>query len=155
MLERIKQIKSNGTLGKNAYVAGGLLAIALMTGVSYAGHVGQQELAGDKVQHTQADNKVYPVMRIEPKYPMQAAKESIEGAVLLKFDISGKGNTENIRVVASSPEKVFDKVAIEALLQWTYNATGKTQKNNVVQLDFMMGASSKPILLVEKVSVAH
>tara|TARA_R110000744_G_scaffold25942_1_gene64034 strand:+ start:976 stop:2262 length:1287 start_codon:yes stop_codon:yes gene_type:complete len=155
MLERIKQIKSHGTLGKSAYVAGGLLAITLMTGASYAGHVGQQKLAGDKVQHTQADNKVYPVMRIEPKYPLQAAKDSIEGAVLLKFDINGNGNTKNIRVVTSMPEKVFDKVAIEALLQWTYNATGKTQKNNVVQLDFMMDASSEPIHLVEKVSVAH
>ncbi len=155
MLERIKQIQSNGMFGKRAYVAGGLLAVTLMTGISYAGHVGQQGGAGEKAQHIQANNKVYPVMRIEPKYPVQAVKENIEGAVLLSFDINANGNTENIRVVNSSPANVFDNAAIEALKQWTYNASATIQKNNLVQLDFMMNASSKPIHLVEKVSVSH
>ena len=95
-------------------------------------------------------------MRIEPKYPIQAAKDGVEGAVLLKFDIDAQGNTENISVVTSSPENVFDKAAIDALLQWQYESKSKvTSKGFMVQLDFLMNEGSKPIHLIERIKVSH
>lgn len=79
-----------------------------------------------------------PVMRIEPRYPIQAAQQSIDGYVQLKFDIDAHGKVSNVRVVKSSPEQVFDKEAIRALEQWTYSATGVTHKDQLVQLDFAL-----------------
>ncbi|WP_423185927.1 TonB family protein [Alishewanella sp. d11] len=79
-----------------------------------------------------------PVMRIEPRYPIQAAQQSIDGYVQLKFDIDAHGKVSNVRVVKSSPEQVFDKEAIRALEQWTYSATGVTHKDQLVQLEFAL-----------------
>jgi TonB family protein len=154
MLERITQIKHCKVLGKSTFALYGLLVAALMTSVSYAGHIGQQGNTGDKQLKT--INDVYPTMRVEPKYPIQAARDDIEGAVLLKFDVDPQGNTENIRVVAASPENVFDKVAIDALQQWKYASTSKSMsKNHIVQLDFMTNEStSQPIHLVERIKVS-
>jgi TonB family protein len=156
MLERITQIKNSKVLGKPTLALYGLLIAALMTSVSYAGHVGQQGHNGESSKELKAINDVYPVMRIEPKYPIQAAKDGVEGAVLLKFDVAPQGNTENIRVVAASPENVFVKVAIDALQQWKYASTSKsTSKNHIVQLDFMTNEStSQAIHLVERIKVS-
>ena len=157
MLERITQIKNSKVFGKPTLTLYGLLVAALMTSVSYAGHVGQQGQGGDSAKkHLKTVNTVYPVMRIEPKYPIQAAKDGVEGAVLLKFDIDAQGNTENISVVTSSPENVFDKAAIDALLQWQYESKSKvTSKGFMVQLDFLMNEGSKPIHLIERIKVSH
>lgn len=157
MLERITQIKNSKVFGKPTLTLYGLLVAALMTSVSYAGHVGQQGQGGDSAKkHLKTVNTVYPVMRIEPKYPIQAAKDGVEGAVLLKFDIDAQGNTENISVVTSSPENVFDKAAIDALLQWQYESKSKvTSKGFMVQLDFLMTEGSKPIHLIERIKVSH
>ena len=157
MLERITQIKNSKVFGKPTLTLYCLLVAALMTSVSYAGHVGQQGQGGDSAKkHLKTVNTVYPVMRIEPKYPIQAAKDGVEGAVLLKFDIDAQGNTENISVVTSSPENVFDKAAIDALLQWQYESKSKvTSKGFMVQLDFLMTEGSKPIHLIERIKVSH
>ena len=157
MLERITQIKNSKVFGKPTLTLYGLLVAALMTSVSYAGHVGQQGQSGDSAKkHLKTVNTVYPVMRVEPKYPIQAAKNGVEGAVLLKFDIDAQGHTENISVVTSSPENVFDKAAIDALLQWQYESKSKvTSKGFMVQLDFLMNEGSKPIHLIERIKVSH
>jgi TonB family protein len=157
MLERITQIKSSKVFGKPTLALYGLLVAALMTSVSYAGHVGQQGHEGESVKQLKAVNDVYPVMRIEPKYPVQAARDKVEGAVLLKFDVDAQGDTENIRVIAATPENTFNKVSIDALSQWQYSSKGKATKEGlIVQLDFRMDESSnEPIHLIERIKVSH
>ncbi len=54
----------------------------------------------------------------------------------LRFDVDGKGKVSNVRVITSSPERVFDKEAVRALEQWEYTATGVTHKDQQVQLNF-------------------
>lgn len=76
------------------------------------------------------------VTRIEPRYPIQAAQQGISGYVQLRFDVDGQGKVSNVRVVQSSPERVFDKEAVRALEQWEYTATGMTHKDQQVQLNF-------------------
>jgi len=65
-----------------------LVATSLLVGVSYAGN--QLKQTSDIEQ---AKIGVHPIHRIEPKYPLKAAKEGIEGSVLLKYgNPSSTGN---------------------------------------------------------------
>ncbi len=84
-----------------------------------------------------------PVVRVNPKYPTEAASKGIEGWVVLAFDISAIGEVINVKVVDSAPRRIFDKAAKKALRKWKYRAKsidGKqvAQRNFTVQLDFTM-----------------
>ena len=83
-----------------------------------------------------------PVVRIEPRYPINAAKQGIEGYVQARFDIDAKGTVSNVVIFKSEPEGVFDKVSIDALNQWKYEP--KASKGVEVQLDYRM-APPEPI----------
>jgi bla regulator protein BlaR1 len=87
---------------------------------------------------TKAKNEPVPVMRVEPKYPIQAAEQKIEGYVEAKFDVSAQGKVSNVRIVRSVPEATFDKVSVTALEQWQYAATGQEHKDMLVKLEFAM-----------------
>lgn len=99
-----------------------------------------------------ADNaeSLAPVMRIEPRYPLQAAQQGIVGYVHIKFDVDAQGKVINANVVKSRPEQVFDKEALRALEQWQYTATGRLHKDQLVQLDFELDVPSPT---VERISV--
>jgi protein TonB len=67
------------------------------------------------------DRDVVPLVRIEPEYPMRARQRGIEGWVQVRFNINKAGSVTDALVVASQPPKVFDRVAIQAVLKWKYN----------------------------------
>ncbi len=58
----------------------------------------------------------------QPKYPQRALMRGIEGWVDLKFDINALGKTQNIQVLGSEPEGVFEKAAVAAVRFWKYQA---------------------------------
>ena len=63
------------------------------------------------------------------------------GYVQLQFDVDTKGSPENIQVIESQPEGLFDDAAVIALSKWKYNpkiTDGKPVKQLglKVQLDF-------------------
>jgi TonB family protein len=91
-----------------------------------------------------------PVTRIEPRYPIQAAEQGISGFVVLKFDVTAKGQVVNAHVINSEPSQVFDKESLRALQQWQYNATGKKHKDVMVQLDFELDVVKSGI---ERISI--
>jgi TonB family protein len=155
MFNRIEQIKNMSvkskifTITKVTLVA--LVSTTLLAGVSYAGNHLKKGIEAE-----QARFDVHPIYRIEPKYPLKAAKEKVEGSVLLKFDVKGDGNVTNVEVVNGKPAYVFDKTALTALKQWRYKATGKTTKNLLVQLDYLMdGSSNQPEPLIERIKVTN
>jgi len=87
------------------------------------------------------NQQVQPLLRIEPDYPKKARRLGIEGWVELLFDISSIGEVDNIRVVKSEPNFVFERAAKKALAQWKYRpmiAEGKkmTFKNKRVVINF-------------------
>ena len=93
------------------------------------------------------DGDARPLVRVTPKYPIGAARDGIEGWVVLAFDINTIGQVVNISVVDSLPKRVFDKAAKQALKKWKYKAKlvdGKAvaQHNFSVQLDFNMSQKS-------------
>lgn len=84
-----------------------------------------------------------PIIRVNPKYPMDALRNGLQGWVVLVFDINEIGEVTNVKVIDSEPKRVFDNAAKKALKKWKYKAksvNGKEvkQRNLTVQLDFNM-----------------
>ena len=93
------------------------------------------------------DGDATPIVRIEPKYPPQAARDGKEGWVKLSFTINEIGGVEDVNVIEAQPKRVFDKEAKRALRKWKYKpkvVDGKAQKQPglTVQLDFKMDGGS-------------
>lgn len=92
------------------------------------------------------DGEATPIVRIEPRYPISAARDGKEGWVKMRFTIDPVGNTTDIEVLDSDPPRVFDREAIRALRKWKYKpkvVDGKAvpQPGIVVQLDFKLDNS--------------
>jgi protein TonB len=89
------------------------------------------------------DGDATPIVRIEPKYPIQAARDGKEGWVTLSFTINEIGGVEDVEVVEAEPKRIFDKEARRALRKWKYKpkvVDGKAmrQPGLTVRLDFKM-----------------
>jgi len=163
MFNRIEQIKqmskafsAKSTMTKVAKLSlVTLVSSSLLVGVSYAGHQLHQD-ESSKAGIKKVVNGVSPTMRIEPKYPIEAAKAGTEGSVVLKFDVEADGSVSHVEVINAEPANVFDKSAVTALKQWKYNATDTSHTNLLVQLDFVMdGSSNKPESLIERIKVSQ
>ena len=92
------------------------------------------------------DGDATPIVRIEPKYPVQAARDGKEGWVKLSFTINEVGGVEDIEVMDAEPKRIFDREARRALDKWKYKPKiedGKPIKQFglIVQLDFKLDQS--------------
>ena len=89
------------------------------------------------------DGDASPIVRIDPKYPPQAARDGKEGWVRLSFTITELGGVEEVEVIDAQPKRIFNKAAKRALKKWRYKpkiVDGKPQRRPglTVQLDFTM-----------------
>lgn len=87
--------------------------------------------------------RIEPIVRIEPKYPIQAARDGKEGWVELAFIINELGGVEDVDVINAEPKRVFDREAKRALRKWKYkplveNGKPVKQYNMTVRLDFTL-----------------
>lgn len=57
-----------------------------------------------------------------PKYPADAAAKGLGGLVVLDVLVGVDGVPKEIKVFESSPDGVFDKMAVEAAWNWRFNA---------------------------------
>ena len=157
MFKRIKNIQSPAKI-KPALVGLSIaLSSTLLAGVALA-NLAETAHSVDK------SSMATPVIRIEPKYPVEAAENNQEGSVILQFDIAKDGSTDNIQVIESFPQQVFDKVSVTALKQWTYKPRiqgGQAQRQTglTVQLDYRMNpphaAQTAKTSTLEKIKVQH
>ncbi|WP_448568979.1 M56 family metallopeptidase [Thalassotalea ganghwensis] len=157
MFERINQIKLNTQATMKSAVAMSLVVVTMLSAVSYAGS-GSMSMEQQKFRTPPAaKEKLAPIVRVDPQYPMKAFEEQIEGAVLLKFDVDITGEVMNVEVMNGEPAYVFDRAAIVALKQWKYKELANVSRNNLVQLDFILSENSsfESPALIEKIKVAQ
>jgi protein TonB len=57
--------------------------------------------------------------RVEPEYPIMAARAKVQGVVILEAVVDRKGQVEDVRVLRSIP--LLDGAAIAAVRQWRYS----------------------------------
>jgi protein TonB len=67
-----------------------------------------------------ADADAAPLVRVEPRYPVLAARRGIEGHVVVEFTITAAGSVKDASVRESEPPNVFDRAALEAVRKWKY-----------------------------------
>lgn len=94
------------------------------------------------------DMPVTKIRRVAPIYPVKAARDGIEGYVVMTYQVSPIGKISNIKVTESSPKGVFDEESIKALDRWRYPITDDSQelekrKDMTVQLDFQLSKREK------------
>ncbi len=146
MLQRLTNIKHSGN--RSRFAKGGLLLVAASM-LSTLAIAKQPQVEGAKSDH------ISPIIRIEPRYPAQAAKQGISGSVVLKYDIAANGRTKNISVIQSRPSDVFDKSAKEALAKWEYKMSEAGFDDVLVQLDFAINSEVAHTDLIERIKVSH
>ena len=140
MIKRLNAIKQ--PIQSSKVLAAGMLSIAALLTINTA-------LANSPVPSAKAEDKINmasPIKRVPPAYPEKAAQDNVEGFVVLSFDITETGATDNVTVVKSKPAGVFDKSAKVALEQWEYKpriqgGKGVKQTGLLVQLDYQLSAS--------------
>lgn len=108
--------------------------------------IGAPELDVDPATMTgnfQGDQETRPVVRMQPKYPTAAARDGVEGWVILSFSIDKVGNVIDIEVVDAEPKRIFDREARRALAKWKYkpqlvDGQPVVRTGLEVQLDFSL-----------------
>jgi TonB family protein len=84
-----------------------------------------------------------PILRVEPKYPINAARNNREGWARLSFVIDEQGDVSNVLVIETSGSKDITRAAIKAAERWKYKPAMENGKPiqqcvNSVQMDFRM-----------------
>jgi len=64
---------------------------------------------------------VQPSKTVKVNFPYRGLNTT-SGFAIVKFDVTDAGKTENIHIVQSFPDDVYDKASIKAIEQWQYPA---------------------------------
>jgi protein TonB len=67
------------------------------------------------------DNTLTPIAHIPPIYPFQAKRRGIEGWVKVKFLVNSQGRVEQVFIVKSDPETIFDQSVLNVLPKWRFS----------------------------------
>lgn len=68
-----------------------------------------------------SNNALFNIIAVQPVYPAVAARNGLEGTVIVQFDVSTSGAVENVIVVETS-SRIFNKPAIDAAYKFRYKA---------------------------------
>lgn len=98
------------------------------------------DITGDfAMSFTGTPGQQMPITRIEPVYPTEARLKNLEGFVTLEFQVNVLGDVTGIEVIESSPKRIFDKAAINAVRKWKFpQSSDKSHEVQQVTLEFKM-----------------
>jgi len=66
------------------------------------------------------DSELRAMVQINPMYPPRAKRMGIQGYVKVLISVDEEGEVEDIEVIESKPEGVFDKTVIRAIRRWQF-----------------------------------
>lgn len=66
------------------------------------------------------DSELIPMVQIKPAYPEKAKRMGVEGAVKVSLEVNEAGEVQNIEILESNPEGVFDASVRKALRRWKF-----------------------------------
>jgi len=94
-------------------------------------------------KHLSSSTEPTPKVRINPKYPVSAARDRREGWATFSFIIEKYGSVSNVITKETSGSKDITLAAKKAVLKWQYQPAMENGKPiqqcvNSVQLDFRM-----------------
>jgi|GEM_PF-1770784 len=72
-----------------------------------------ESFAGDK-------ERVLPLIRVEPVYPINAARLGQQGAVVVEYTVDELGRVKDAKVTDRLGAEVFDKAALNAVNKWRF-----------------------------------
>ncbi len=84
---------------------------------------------------TQADGYWIQKRRIEPIYPIEAAKGGISGCVSLMLGITPDGRVGSYKITSSYPEGVFDISALQAIKKWRWIPDDNNPARQAILID--------------------
>ena len=61
-----------------------------------------------------------PLVRIAPQYPRQAARDRIEGYVVVEITVNPDGTVKSARPIDAKPRGVFESAAVQSVLRWKF-----------------------------------
>lgn len=82
-----------------------------------------------------SDGPLVAMVRVEPTYPIAAAKKGLEGYVLVQFDVGADGTVGNAVVIESS-NRIFERAALQAAKRFRFKprvVDGVTQTTTGIQ----------------------
>ena len=90
-----------------------------------------------------------PIVREEPKYPLEAARSGQSGWVAVSGILDDRGWVTEPKVLASDPAGVFDAAALAAFDAWRYEvpasaSAGKREVREVLRFQRRRAPSSMP-----------
>jgi protein TonB len=88
------------------------------------------------------DTDVIPVVRVPPAYPQRAKQAKLEGKVTMAVTIRPDGTVADVQVLESSPPRLFDQAAVQAMQRWKFRpkiVNGKPEAQRARQtIDFKL-----------------
>lgn len=130
MKERITQVNSHKTIASYKLLPS---LVLLLTAATF----GHSALA----QNSKVSPE--PSYRIAPKYPVSAARDGIEGYVVINFNVTADGSVVKPKVTKSVPTGLFDEAALNAIKHWRYKTNQRSYNNVDVQLNFVLSEGEK------------
>ena len=66
------------------------------------------------------DHPLTPIVQVPPVYPVRAKHMGIEGWVRVKFIVNEEGRVDDIKILDSRPEKVFNNAVLRCVSAWRF-----------------------------------
>jgi len=113
-------------------------SLGLGDGLSLGGVMGGVAQIG-----TGGDGEAIPVATLPPRYPVEAARDGIEGYVCFNFYVEADGSVSDLSIYDAKPRRVFDSEARRALSKWKFKPSiedGKPLRSELKKycLDFKL-----------------
>jgi protein TonB len=99
-------------------------------------------------QKSQTKNYWVVTKKSYPTYPVSAARKDISGCVEFSFVINESGKAQNIQIIKSVPDKIFNKAAIESLKKFKWSAADNNKLLQPVLTTLQLEFSTSPKQMV-------